>query len=55
MRNALDRARLRQATRLFNASAGAGGMPVDAAALSTLSAADLRASRVFDTAPQNSN
>ena len=51
MRNALDRARLRQATRLFNASVGPGGMPVDAAALSTLTEADLRASRVFGTAP----
>ncbi|MEP7296529.1 MAG: CbbX protein [Burkholderiales bacterium] len=50
MRNALDRARLRQATRLFNA-----GATVDAKALSTLTAADLRASRVFNTAPPNSN
>lgn len=50
MRNALDRARLRQATRLFNA-----GATVDAQALSTLTAADLRASRVFGAAPTNSN
>ncbi|MDQ7774899.1 MAG: CbbX protein [Paracoccus aminovorans] len=42
IRNALDRARLRQANRLFLAAA-----PVDAAALSTITAADLRASRVF--------
>lgn len=43
IRNALDRARLRQANRLFN---DAGG-PLDAAALSTITEADLRASRVF--------
>jgi probable Rubsico expression protein CbbX len=42
IRNALDRARLRQANRLFEA-AGA----IDADALSTLTAADIRASRVF--------
>ncbi|MCW2283117.1 putative Rubsico expression protein CbbX [Rhodoblastus acidophilus] len=42
IRNALDRARLRQANRLFEA-----GAPVDAAALSTLTAADINASRVF--------
>jgi len=42
IRNALDRARLRQANRLFES-----GVPVDAAALSTLAAADINASRVF--------
>ncbi len=42
IRNALDRARLRQANRLF-AAAG----PIDAAALSTIEEADIRASRVF--------
>jgi probable Rubsico expression protein CbbX len=43
IRNALDRARLRQANRLFSEAAG----PVDAAALSTIREADIRASRVF--------
>ncbi|MGZ3217928.1 CbbX protein [Paracoccus sp. T5] len=43
IRNALDRARLRQANRLFNEARG----PLDAAALSTLTASDIRASRVF--------
>jgi len=43
IRNALDRARLRQANRLFAASA-----PVDREALQTITAADLRASRVFN-------
>jgi probable Rubsico expression protein CbbX len=42
IRNALDRARLRQANRLFES-----GAPVDAQALSTLTAADINASRVF--------
>lgn len=42
IRNALDRARLRQANRLFSASG-----PVDAEALSTIEAEDIRASRVF--------
>jgi probable Rubsico expression protein CbbX len=42
IRNALDRARLRQANRLFDS----GGL-VDAEALSTIAAADIRASRVF--------
>jgi hypothetical protein len=44
IRNALDRARLRQANRLF-----AGGVPVDRDALQTITAADIRASRVFDS------
>ena len=43
IRNALDRARLRQANRLFSAAKG----PLDAAALSTIDEADIRASRVF--------
>jgi len=43
IRNALDRARLRQANRLFETAAGA----VDKDALSTIVAADIRASRVF--------
>ena len=42
IRNALDRARLRQANRLF-----AAGTPVTREALQTISAADIRASRVF--------
>lgn len=43
IRNALDRARLRQANRLFDTANGA----LDAKALSTISEADIRASRVF--------
>ncbi|MGG7567958.1 CbbX protein [Rhodovulum sp. DZ06] len=43
VRNALDRARLRQANRLFEGNAG----PLDAAALSTIEESDLRPSRVF--------
>ena len=43
IRNALDRARLRQANRLFETADG----PLDAAALSALDAPDIRASRVF--------
>lgn len=43
IRNALDRARLRQANRLFSANAG----PLGADALSTLIESDIRASRVF--------
>ncbi|SPF79495.1 CbbX protein [Pseudoprimorskyibacter insulae] len=43
IRNALDRARLRQANRLFTESTG----PLDAAALSRIGAEDIRASRVF--------
>ena len=42
-RNALDRARLRQANRLFSADAG----PLDAKGLSTIEESDIRASRVF--------
>jgi len=43
IRNALDRARLRQANRLFSRSEG----PVDARALSTIEAEDIAVSRVF--------
>jgi probable Rubsico expression protein CbbX len=43
IRNALDRARLRQANRLFSEANG----PLDAKALSTIGEADIRASRVF--------
>jgi Cdc6-like AAA superfamily ATPase len=43
IRNALDRARLRQANRLFTASSG----PLDARALSIIAEEDIRASRVF--------
>jgi probable Rubsico expression protein CbbX len=42
IRNALDRARLRQANRLFESPG-----PIGVAELSTISAADIRASRVF--------
>jgi probable Rubsico expression protein CbbX len=42
IRNALDRARLRQANRLFEA-----GGRLDATELSTIAAPDIRASRVF--------
>ncbi len=48
VRNALDRARLRQANRLFETADG----PLGAEALSTIVAEDIRASRVFgDAAP----
>jgi probable Rubsico expression protein CbbX len=43
IRNALDRARLRQANRLFSTSTG----PVTAMELSTITAEDLKVSRVF--------
>jgi len=43
IRNALDRARLRQANRLFETAEG----PLDAAGLSAIDEADIRASRVF--------
>ena len=46
IRNALDRARLRQANRIFR-QAMAGNASVDAAALSTICAEDILASRVF--------
>ena len=44
IRNALDRARLRHANRLFEAQGG----PIDAAQLSTIKDVDIRSSRVFD-------
>ncbi|MDX8497970.1 CbbX protein [Mesorhizobium sp. VK4C] len=47
IRNALDRARLRQANRLFENAKG----PLDAKALSTISAEDITASRVFALNP----
>ncbi len=43
IRNALDRARLRQANRLFETAQA----PLDAVALSTITEADIRPSRVF--------
>jgi probable Rubsico expression protein CbbX len=43
IRNALDRARLRQANRLFTQSQG----PIDAGVLSTIEAEDIAVSRVF--------
>lgn len=43
IRNALDRARLRQANRLFTEASG----PLDGKALSTIGESDIRASRVF--------
>lgn len=46
IRNALDRARLRQANRLFQSSKG----PVDAEQLSAIDGPDIRSSRVFDQA-----
>jgi probable Rubsico expression protein CbbX len=50
IRNALDRARLRQANRLFTAATLGPSQDeqVDAEALATISAADFRKSRVFD-------
>src|SRR5690606_19305141 len=47
IRNALDRARLRQANRLFENAKG----PLDAKALATISAGDITASRVFAVKP----
>lgn len=44
IRNALDRARLRQANRLFQTATG----PLNASELSTITGEDIRASRVFD-------
>jgi len=48
VRNALDRARLRQANRLFNAISTGESSPVNADDLSTLTASDILASRVFE-------
>jgi probable Rubsico expression protein CbbX len=50
IRNALDRARLRQANRLFNSAQREGGA-TSAEALQTISAADIRASSVFRAPP----
>ena len=50
VRNALDRARLRHASRLFGAISGA-----DAQTLSTITAADILASRVFDEPTQGAD
>ncbi|MBN9618497.1 MAG: AAA family ATPase [Actinobacteria bacterium] len=50
VRNALERARLRQANRLV-----ATDIPVGKRDLMTLTAADIRASRVFDTLPDTSS
>ncbi len=47
LRNALDRARLRQANRLFESAKG----PLSAGDLSTITESDIRASRVFAAAP----
>lgn len=51
IRNALDRARLRQANRLFDSAQRTGGATT-AEALQTISAADIRASSVFRAAPE---
>lgn len=48
IRNALDRARLRQANRLFQTAKGLLGARI----LSTISAEDIRASRVFESGAQ---
>ena len=48
VRNAIDRARLRQATRLFEA-----GGTVDAAALKRIEEADIRKSRIFAASAQS--
>ncbi|SAL03953.1 CbbX protein [Caballeronia ptereochthonis] len=50
VRNALDRARLRQANRLF-AAAEKGSGAADADALMQIDASDIRASRVFTDSP----
>ncbi len=49
IRNALDRARLRQANRIFATAKG----PLSASELSEISAADILASRVFTLPPSN--
>ena len=50
IRNALDRARLRQANRLFDVATADGGL-LDADDLMSIDAPDLRASRVFQSPP----
>jgi probable Rubsico expression protein CbbX len=47
VRNALDRARLRQASRLFERHRSDGGGAISRQALETIEEADIRASRVF--------
>jgi len=54
IRNALDRARLRQANRIFQ-KAMSGSATVTAEELSTLAAEDIRASRVFSGGLQGSS
>ena len=54
IRNALDRARLRQANRIFQ-KAMSGSATVSAEELSTLAAEDIRASRVFSGGLQGSS
>jgi probable Rubsico expression protein CbbX len=49
IRNAIDRARLRQANRLFETAVG----PLDAAGLSGIAAEDILASRVFSGMPDS--
>jgi hypothetical protein len=49
IRNALDRARLRQASRLF----ASRGTEVTPEALMTIDAEDLRGSRIFTEAPKS--
>ena len=51
VRNALDRARLRQAGRLFGAAAGPQAQEPDREALMTITAADIRSSRIFEELP----
>lgn len=52
IRNALDRARLRQAGRLFQAALAAGvDAELSAEQLTTIDAADIRASRLFNERP----
>ncbi|MEE8287365.1 MAG: CbbX protein [Gammaproteobacteria bacterium] len=51
IRNALDRARFRQASRLFDSM---GGERISKEDLMTISVADIRASRVFDDAGKDS-
>jgi hypothetical protein len=50
VRNALDRARLRQANRIFAAAMDPASGGIDAQALTLLCGGDIRASRVFEQA-----
>jgi probable Rubsico expression protein CbbX len=54
IRNALDRARLRQANRVFDAALG-GGALTSPDELALIRAADIRASRVFDAAKDSAS